>query len=102
MFWFPLFLAHDFVSFQFVCNGLGQIVRYHPSGLGYGSPWTFIVFAEFVGDGWKLAAAWGTYSVLAHRRIRRALSAAGMPAVKWERDPGTARERELSVQALPH
>jgi hypothetical protein len=97
MFLFPFFLPTDFVSIESVCNGLGQIIRYHPSGHGYGSPWTVVVFAECVNRQWKLKAAWGSFSILAHRRIRKALSAAGMPSVQWQR---MGRQRQLSVSAL--
>jgi hypothetical protein len=91
-------MAH--VSIERICTDC-SIVRYHDSGGGLESPASFFVVVALDADGlWWFKAAWGTYSVQKSRRIRRALSDAGFPAVHRLSGWGD-RERVIKTKALP-
>ena len=78
-------MKDGYVSLERICDGRGLLLRYHPAGAGYGSPWTFVVVAERTGNLWTLRAGWGEFSRSAWRQIRRALIAAGIKRVYWQR-----------------
>jgi hypothetical protein len=85
-------MSDGYVSLERICDGHGLLLRYHPDAAGYGSRWTFVVVAERTGNRWTLRAGWGEFSRSAWRQMRRALIAAGIKRVHWQRQRS---EREV-------
>lgn len=75
----------EFVSLESICGGAGYIVRYHENGGGYGAPYQFVCVAERIGSEWVFKAAYGEFSVLAHRRIYARWTAEGLGQVSFRR-----------------
>lgn len=85
-------MAKDFVSVEAPV----YLVRYHPTGEGYGSAYSFSVVLTRTGTHGYLSMASGTFTPTAYKAIRRYLMRIGMTHVRFERrNLPRVRHREI-------
>jgi hypothetical protein len=76
---------------------LTSIVRYHPDGKGYGSPYVFSCVLTRIGDEGWLNLATGHFSPEIFRAVKKALLESGLESVDFERKKrGRQQMRHLS------
>jgi hypothetical protein len=86
-------MRDDFVSVEAPV----YLVRYHPTGDGFGSPYSFSVVLTRFGSRGYLSMAAGTFTPTAYKAIRRYLRAMGMTGVRFERrNLPRVRQREIA------